>query len=84
MRPFWMLMTAPASVCFSAGRPAPRFFPARGLVQRLQQRLNLAEFRRPFVAGAVDGAQQQSDPDFAGQRGKRRQIVPGPASSAAR
>ena len=44
--------------------------PLHGPVQRRQQGLDLAEFRRPFMTDAIDRAQQQPQPDFLRQRGK--------------
>src|ERR1700704_4860624 len=41
-----------------------------GPIQRRQQGLGLAKFRRPLMADAVDGAHQQPKPDFLRQTNK--------------
>ena len=41
-----------------------------GPVKDRQQRLDLAEFRRPLVTGPVNRALEQPKPDFLGQTGK--------------
>ena len=62
IRPSARLITAPARVCFSLGRNAP--FSSNRTVQRRQQGLDLAKFCRALMAGPVDRAQQQPQPDF--------------------
>ena len=66
-RPSVRLISAPARVCFSLAASPDR----HGLVQCRQQGFDLAEFGRSLMADAIDGAQQQPQPDLLGQGGKR-------------
>lgn len=55
------LLWGRTAICGGAGPQG------HSLIERGQQGLDLAEFRRPFVPERIDGPQQQPQPDFLGQ-----------------
>src|SRR5271154_6149775 len=56
--------------CLAALSPVPRGILGNRPVQCREQGFELAEFYRPFMSVAIDGALEQPKPDFLRQRGK--------------